>query len=61
MPIGRVLKTQATGMRLKRRAWTRKKAAELAVKTSLPLVPILLATFIVVLGPAGATIGEAFQ
>ena len=60
MPIGRVLKTQAGEMRLKRRAWAREKAAKLPVKILFPLMPILLATFIVVLGPAGATIGEAF-
>ena len=61
MPIGRVLKTQATEMRLKRRAWAREKAAKLPVKILFPLMPILLATFIVVLGPAGATIGGAFN
>lgn len=61
MPIGRVLKTQATEMRLKRRAWAREKAAKLPVKILFPLMPILLATFIVVLGPAGASIGEAFN
>ena len=60
MPIGRVLKTQATEMRLKRRAWAREKAAKLPVKILFPLMPILLATFIVILGPAGATIGGAF-
>ena len=60
MPIGRVLKTQAGDMRLKRRAWARERAAKLPVKILFPLMPILLATFIVVLGPAGATIGEAF-
>ena len=61
MPIGRVLKTQATEMRLKRRAWARERAAKLPVKILFPLMPILLATFIVVLGPAGATIGQAFK
>ena len=60
MPIGRVLKTQAGELRLKRRAWAREKAAKLPVKILFPLMPILLATFIVILGPAGATIGEAF-
>lgn len=60
MPIGRVLKTQAGEMRSKRRAWAREKAAKLPVKILFPLMPILLATFIVVLGPAGATIGSAF-
>ena len=61
MPIGRVLKTQATEMRLKRRAWAREKAAKLPVKILFPLLPVLLATFIVVLGPAGASIGSAFD
>lgn len=61
MPIGRVLKTQAGEMRLKRRAWAREKAGKLPVKILFPLMPILLATFIVVLGPAGASIGEAFS
>lgn len=61
MPIGRVLKTQASEMRTKRRQWAREKAAKLPVKILLPLMPILLATFIVVLGPAGAKIGGAFN
>jgi len=61
MPIGRVLKTQATEMRLKRRAWARERAAKLPVKILFPLMPILLATFIVILGPAGASIGSAFN
>lgn len=61
MPIGRVLKTQAAEMRLRRRAWARERAAKLPVKILFPLMPILLATFIVILGPAGATIGEAFN
>ena len=61
MPIGRVLKTQATEMRLKRRAWARERAAKLPVKILVPLMPILLATFIVILGPAGASIGSAFN
>ena len=61
MPIGRVLKTQATEMRLKRRAWAREQAAKLPVKILFPLMPILLATFIVVLGPAGSSIGDAFN
>lgn len=60
MPIGRVLKTQATEMRLKRRAWAREKAAKLPVKILFPLMPILLATFIVILGPAASSIGGAF-
>ncbi len=61
MPIGRILKTQATEMRLKRRAYAREAAAKLPVKILFPLMPIMLATFVVVLGPAGSNIGEAFK
>jgi tight adherence protein C len=57
MPIGRVLKTQAGEMRLKRRQWAREKAAKPPVKITLPLVfftsPPL---FVVVLGPATSSI-----
>ncbi|MBA2283499.1 MAG: type II secretion system F family protein [Actinomycetota bacterium] len=53
MPIGRVLKTQAGEMRLKRRQWAREKAAKLPVKIMFPLVLFIFPTiFIVVLGPA---------
>jgi tight adherence protein C len=53
MPIGRVLKTQAAEMRLKRRQWAREKAAKLPVKILFPLVLFIFpAVFLVVLGPA---------
>ena len=59
MPIGRVLRTQATEMRLKRRAWAREKAARLPVKILLPLtVFILPALFVVILGPAAMSIAH---
>lgn len=53
MPIGRVLKTQATEMRSKRRQWAREKAGQLPVKLLIPLVLFILpALFVVTLGPA---------
>ena len=53
MPIGRVLKTQAAEMRLKRRQWAREKAAKLPVKILFPLVLFIFPpVFVVVLGPA---------
>jgi tight adherence protein C len=58
MPIGRVLKTQATEMRLKRRQWAREKAGKLPVKIMFPLVLFIFPpVFIVVLGPAFSEIG----
>jgi tight adherence protein C len=59
MPIGRVLRTQAVEMRLKRRAWAREKAARLPVKILLPLtIFILPALFVVILGPAAMSIAK---
>lgn len=60
MPIGRVLKTQAAEMRSKRRQWAREKAGKLPVKILIPLVIFIFpAVLVIVLGPAGASIGNA--
>jgi tight adherence protein C len=62
MPIGRVLKTQATEMRSKRRQWAREKAAKLPVKILFPLILFIFPpVFVIVLGPAAAQIGQSFR
>jgi tight adherence protein C len=62
IPIGRVLKTQATEMRNKRRQWAREKAAKLPVKMLFPLVLFVFpAIMVTILGPAAAGISKAFQ
>jgi tight adherence protein C len=61
MPIGRVLKTQASEMRSKRRQWAREKAAKLPVKILFPLILFIFPTiFVIVLGPAAAQIMNSF-
>ena len=61
MPIGRVLRTQANEMRLRRRQWAREKAGKLPVKIVFPLVTFILpALFVVVLGPAVISIMHNF-
>ena len=53
IPIGRVLKAQATEMRARRRAWAREKAAKLPVKILFPLVLFIFPPILaIVLGPA---------
>jgi len=53
IPIGRVLKTQATEMRARRRQWAREKAAKLPVKILFPLIGFIFpAIMVVILGPA---------
>lgn len=60
MPIGRVLKTQASEMRVKRRQWAREKAGKLPVKILVPLVLFIFpAVLVIILGPAGASISRS--
>ncbi len=60
--IGRVLKTQAGEMRMKRRQWAREKAAKLPVKMLFPLVLFVFpAIMVVVLGPAASGISQALK
>jgi tight adherence protein C len=60
MPIGRVLKTQASEMRVKRRQWAREKAGKLPVKILFPLVIFIFpAVLVIILGPAGASIAKS--
>jgi tight adherence protein C len=62
IPIGRVLKTQATEMRNKRRQWAREKAAKLPVKMLFPLIAFVFPSILVVImGPAAAGISQAFK
>jgi tight adherence protein C len=62
IPIGRVLKTQATEMRNKRRMWAREKAAKLPVKMLFPLVIFIFPTIlVVVLAPAARGIMQALS
>lgn len=59
IPIGRVLKTQATEVRARRRAWAREKAAKLPVKIMFPLVLFIFPPILaIVLGPAAASFGK---
>ena len=62
IPIGRVLKTQASEMRNKRRMWAREKAGKLPVKIMFPLVAFIFpAVLVIVLGPAGSSISKALN
>lgn len=62
MPVGRVLHTQASEMRSKRRMYAREKAGKLPVKMLFPLMIFIFpAIMIVVLGPAASNIQHAFK
>jgi tight adherence protein C len=59
IPIGRVLKTQATEVRARRRAWAREKAAKLPIKIMFPLVLFIFPPIMgLVLGPAVLSFGK---
>jgi tight adherence protein C len=53
IPVGRVLTSQATEIRSRRRAWAREKAAKLPVKIMFPLVLFIFPPIMaIVIGPA---------
>jgi tight adherence protein C len=59
IPIGRVLKSQATEVRNRRRAWAREKAAKLPVKIMFPLVLFIFPPIMaLVLAPAALSFGK---
>ena len=62
MPLGRVLHTQATEMRMKRRQWAREKAGKLPVKIMFPLVLFIFpAILVVILGPSMTSILQGLK
>jgi tight adherence protein C len=59
IPIGRVLKSQATEVRARRRAWAREKAAKLPIKIMFPLVLFIFPPILaLVLAPAALSFGK---
>ena len=62
IPVGRVLKAQASEMRTRRRQWAREKAGKLPVKMLVPLVLFVFpAIMVVILGPAIPGIYQALR
>ena len=59
IPVGRVLTSQATEIRSRRRAWAREKAAKLPVKIMFPLVMFIFPPIMaIVIGPAMGSFGK---
>ena len=59
IPVGRVLKSQATEVRARRRAWAREKAAKLPIKIMFPLVLFIFPPILaLVLAPAALSFGK---
>ena len=62
IPVGKVLRVQASEIRLKRRQWAEEAAQKVPVKILVPLIfCILPCLFIAVLGPAAITIFSSFK
>ena len=61
MPVGRVLRAQASEMRLKRKQWAREKAGKLPIKILFPLVLFIFPpVMVIIMGPAFADIAKIF-
>jgi tight adherence protein C len=59
IPVGRILKTQSTEVRMRRRAWAREKAGKLPIKIMFPLVLFIFPPIMaLVLGPAAMNFGK---
>ena len=59
IPIGRVLKTQASEVRARRRAWARERAGKLPVKILFPLVLFIFPPILAIaLGPAVSSFSQ---
>ncbi|HEX7277103.1 MAG TPA: type II secretion system F family protein [Acidimicrobiales bacterium] len=59
IPVGRVLTSQATEIRSRRRAWAREKAGKLPVKIMFPLVLFIFPPIMaIVVGPAIGSFGQ---
>ena len=62
IPVGQVLRVQASEIRVKRRQWAEEMAQKVPVKILVPLIfCILPCLFIAVLAPAGITIMNSFS
>jgi tight adherence protein C len=62
MPIGRILHTQSSEVRDRRRQRVREKAAKLPVKILFPLMVFIFpAIFVILLGPAAISIAHLFK
>jgi tight adherence protein C len=62
IPVGQVLRVQASEIRVKRRQWAEEMAQKVPVKILVPLIfCILPCLFIAVLGPAGISMMENFS
>jgi tight adherence protein C len=61
IPVGQVLRVQASEIRVKRRQWAEEKAQKVPVKITVPLIfCILPCLFAAVLGPAAISIMNSF-
>ncbi|MEP9380981.1 type II secretion system F family protein [Nocardioides cheoyonin] len=61
IPVGQVLRVQASEMRIKKRQWAETKAQQVPVKITIPLIfCILPCLFVMIMGPAALRIMDSF-